>query len=98
MPAYVIAHVDVTDPQAYEGYRSQVMATVTAHGGRFLVRGGAVERVEGNMDWKRIVVLEFADKAAAWRWYNSPEYQRIAKIRQSASRGDVIVVEGAPPA
>ena len=98
MPAYVIAHVDVTDPTTYEGYRSQVMPTVTAHGGRFLVRGGPVERVEGNVDWKRIVVLEFPDKATAWRWYNSQEYQRILKIRQSASRGDVILLEGAPPA
>jgi uncharacterized protein (DUF1330 family) len=95
MAAYVIADVTVKDPETYAEYRKQVPATVAKHGGRFLVRGGAWEPLEG--DWRpgRVVVLEFPDVAAAKAWYTSQEYGPLIKIRQSASTGHVILVEGA---
>jgi uncharacterized protein (DUF1330 family) len=95
MPAYVIADVTVKNPDVYAEYRSQVLATVTEYGGRFVVRGGACEVVEG--DWRpgRVVVLEFPDMAAAKTWYASPEYAPLAKLRQSASTGSLLLIEGA---
>lgn len=95
MSAYVIASVEVTDPVAYEEYRKGVLATVTKHGGKFLVRGGPLQRLEGSIDWNRVVVLEFASVAAAKAWYESPDYQPLAKLRQRASRSNLIIVEGA---
>jgi uncharacterized protein (DUF1330 family) len=68
---------------------------VAAHGGRFVVRGGPVELLEGGWDPLRIVVMEFPDRAAARAWYQSDDYQAIAPIRRGASTTDVILVEGA---
>lgn len=99
MAAYVIASVNVTNDAAYEGYRKLVPDTLKKYGGKFLVRGGKVEQREG--DWKpnRVVVLEFADVAAARRWYDSPEYQEALRIRLANSKSDIMmIVEGAPPA
>lgn len=95
MRAYVIADVTVKNPDVYAEYRSQVLATVTKYGGRFLVRGGAWESREG--DWRpgRVVVIEFPDMAAATAWYESPEYAPLIKLRQSASSGSLLMVEGA---
>ncbi len=96
MPAYVIADITaIKDPEIYAQYRAQVLATVTKYGGRFVVRGGAVEVLEG--DWRpgRIVVLEFPDLAAAKAWYGSAEYGPLVKLRQSASTGSLLMVEGA---
>ena len=95
MNAYVIGEIEVTDPAVYDDYRKQVVATITKYGGRFLVRGGAVEVREGTWRPGRIVVLEFPDMAAAKTWYESAEYGPLAKLRQSASIGSVLMVEGA---
>lgn len=95
MAAYVIAQVEVTDRVAYDEYRDGVQATIAAYGGRFLVRGGAVEVLEGDFVPKRVVVLEFPDADAARRWYRSPEYQPLLALRMRASRGSLYVVEGA---
>ena len=94
MSAYVIADVQITDPVPYEEYRSQVLPTLTKHGGRFIVRGGAAEPLDG--DWKpgRLVVIEFPSMDALKGWYNSPEYARLKKIRWSASNGSLIAVQG----
>ncbi|WP_374448013.1 DUF1330 domain-containing protein [Stella sp.] len=97
MKGYVIASVEVQDPATYETYRSQVLATVEKHGGRFLVRGGRAEQKEGAWTPGRIVVLEFPSLAAARGWYESPEYAPLAALRQSASRTDILlIVEGVP--
>jgi len=95
MAAYIIADVDVTNPAGYDEYRRQVPATVEKYGGRFVVRGGALEGLEGGWSPKRIVVLEFPTVDAAKRWYNSPEYKPLIALRQKASRGSLVVVEGA---
>jgi uncharacterized protein (DUF1330 family) len=97
MAAYIIAEVDVTDPDTYAGYRELVPPSLEKYGGRFLVRGGTAEALEGPQP-KRVVILEFDDAAAARRWYNSPEYVKAKAIRQSASTGRLIMVEGVKPA
>jgi uncharacterized protein (DUF1330 family) len=95
MPAYVIAEVAVTNPAGYDAYRPLAAASIAQYGGRFVVRGGKAERLEGPDEPQRLVVIEFADAAAARRWYNSPEYQAALPIRLANSRGRVFVVEGA---
>ena len=96
MPAYIYANVEVTDPAAYDTYRAQVPAVVAAHGGRFIVRGGACELLEGEASPKRQVILEFPDMAHLKAFYNSPEYKVLIALRQSASRGHLIAMEGVP--
>jgi uncharacterized protein (DUF1330 family) len=93
--AYVIGEIEVTDPAKYDDYRKQVAATVEKHGGRFIVRGGQAEPLEGGWSPRRIVVLEFPSMAKALAWYRSPEYAPLIKLRQQGSRGKLIVVEGA---
>jgi uncharacterized protein (DUF1330 family) len=95
MSAYVIAEIDVVDPAGYEEYRKQVLAVVTQYGGKFLVRGGKVDPREGGWAPKRLVVLEFPSLAQAQKWYDSPEYAPLIKLRQKASKGKLILVEGA---
>lgn len=95
MPAYILADVEVTDPAGYEPYRPLAAASIARFGGRFLVRGGAAELLEGSPAPNRTVVIEFPDIETARRWYRSEEYQSALKIRQAASRGRLILVEGA---
>ena len=95
MAAYVIGEIEVTDPKAYEEYRRQVDAVNAKYGGRFLARGGKVEILEGGDSPKRMVVLEFPSMAQAREWYRSAEYAPLIKLRQKASRGKLIAVEGA---
>ncbi len=94
MPAYVIAEVEITDPTVYEPYRPLAAASIARFGGRFVARGGAAELLEGEGAPQRVVVIEFPDIATARRWYHSDEYQSAVKIRQAASRGRLILVEG----
>ena len=94
MPAYLIAEIEVTDPETYEEYRQQVAPTVEQYGGRFLVRGGAVHGLEGEWNPKRLVVIEFPDMAGLRKWYQSDEYDRLKTIRQRSSIGKVLAVEG----
>ena len=98
MTAYVIADVEIIDADGFKQYSQQVPKTLEPYGGRFLVRGGAHETVEGDFRPKRIVVLEFPDVTSARAWYASPEYQRILPLRLRSSRaGFFTVVEGYKP-
>ena len=94
MSVYLIATIDVTDSAAYERYRAQVPATIERYGGRFLVRGGAIEALEGEVIPKRVVVVEFPDQERARTWWDSPEYAPLKALRKSASRGDLYFVAG----
>ena len=94
MPAYFVAEVEITNQAGFEPYRAAVGATIVQYGGRFLTRGGATELIEGGPEPKRIVILEFADKEAVKRWYNSPEYQKILPMRLDNSTGRAFIVEG----
>ncbi len=94
MAAYIYANVEVTDPVAYETYRAEVPALIAAHGGRYLVRGGAVTVLEGQGVPQRQVVLEFPDMAHLQAFYRSAGYQRLIAIRQGASTGTLFAIEG----
>jgi len=95
MAAYVIGEIEVTDPGIYEEYRKQVPAVIAKFGGRYLVRGGRVEPLEGGWSPKRLVVVEFPSMEQALKWYRSAEYAPLIKVRQKASRGHLAIVEGA---
>ncbi len=94
MAAYLIADVDVKDPETYKSYSAQVPATIEQFGGRFLVRGGASEVLEGEWTPHRTVVLEFPDMDTLHSWYRSDSYSAILGIRESAAVSSVVVVEG----
>jgi len=94
MPAYIHGNVQITDPALYEEYRRDVPALIAAHGGRYLVRGGDASVLEGAGHAHRQVILEFPDMASLKAFYHSPEYQRLAAIRQRASTGTLVAVEG----
>jgi uncharacterized protein (DUF1330 family) len=97
MTAYVIAEVDVTDPEAYKAYQALTPASIARHGGRFIVRGGSTEALEGAPP-KRIVVAEFASMEAARRWYHSRDYGEARAIRETAAKTRLFFVDGAAPA
>lgn len=95
MAAYLIAEVRITDPERYKDYQAVTPGTIEKYGGRFVVRGGNPQPVEGNWQPERVVVVEFDDMETAKAWYNSPEYQAVVGVRHEASEGRVIMVEGA---
>jgi uncharacterized protein (DUF1330 family) len=97
MSAYVIGHMSVTNPEGYKDYAAQVPATLAAHGGAFIVRGGHATTLEGEMPHGRHVVIRFPDRAAAEAWYNSPVYQEIVSIRFAHSSGVLMIVDGYDP-
>ena len=95
MPAYLIAEVDVRDTAAYEQYKKLTPAAIAAYGGRFVVRGGAVESKEGGWKPARLVVVEFASMDQARKFYDSPKYAPALAIRLEAAKSRVILVDGA---
>jgi uncharacterized protein (DUF1330 family) len=91
--AYVLVEIEVTDPEAYAEYGKLAFPNVERHGGRFLVRGGATDMLEG--DWApRIVLLEFESLDAIQRWYHSDDYQAILPMRLNSTKSRLIAVEG----
>jgi uncharacterized protein (DUF1330 family) len=94
MSVYFVVEVNVTDPQLYAEYRKLVEPTLNKYGGKFLVRGGAYETIEG--DWKpqRFVITEFENKSQFQSWYNSPEYTVAKNIRFRAATSKGILIEG----
>lgn len=94
MPAYVIADVDVHDQETYREYAQVVPGTLEPFGGRFLVRGGGYEVLEGEWRPHRLVVLEFPSADHARRWYTSEAYATAMALRHRASSGNLVLVEG----
>ena len=94
MAAYLHANIDVTDLVTYEEYRRQVPAMIAAHGGRYLVRGGAVRALEGEPPSARQVILEFPSMDALMAFYDSPGYAPMKALRQRASTGSLVAIEG----
>lgn len=93
MPGYVFMHADVTDPDGYEEFKSLASAAIAAHGGRYLVRGGPMQPLEG--EWRsRVVLLEFPSYAAALAFYDSAAYQRARQVRLRTSTASVIAMDG----
>jgi uncharacterized protein (DUF1330 family) len=93
MTAYILADIDVTNPTLYEDYKVLAAASVEQYGGRYAVRGGTVEVLEGTWPTRRFVVLEFPDGAAARQWYSSPEYSAAIAIRQESADARLLLVE-----
>ena len=94
MPAYAIVDMTVTDTVKIEDYRKLAGASVTAYGGRFLVRGGRCETVDGHWKPQRVVVIEFPGWEQAKRWRGSPEYAKACEIRDKAAKTRMLLVEG----
>ena len=94
MSAYVIVEIDVTDPIGYEEYKKQAGATVAQHGGKYIVRGGKTEVLEGDWKPKRIVVLQFESMQRAKEWLNCEEYHEPRKMRHRTAKTNMILVEG----
>ena len=94
MPAYVIVETNVTDQEQYERYRDAAPASIAAHGGRYLVRGGELAVFEGDWNPTRVVVLEFPDLETAKRWYASEEYGEARKLREGAAKLHMVAVDG----
>jgi uncharacterized protein (DUF1330 family) len=94
MAAYVIAEIEVTDPETYERYKELASASIAAHGGRYVARGGAAETLEGDWSPKRMVVLEFPAAADARAWWAGSDYESAKALRQASARTRMILVEG----
>lgn len=94
MAVYVIADIEVLDQTLFEEYRQKVPATIAAHGGRYLARGGATDVLEGSWSPKRCVVLEFPDMGRFRTWWDSPEYAPLRTLRQQATRSHLVVTQG----
>ncbi len=94
MSAYIIVEIDVQDPIGYEDYKKLAGPTVEARGGKYIVRGGQTEVLEGDWQPKRLVVLEFSSMDAAREWLTCEEYREPRKMRHRTARTNMILVEG----
>jgi uncharacterized protein (DUF1330 family) len=95
MAAYILAEIEITNAEGYKEYTKHVPATIAQYGGRFLIRGGASEALEGDWPQCRRVLLEFPTMDAARKWWDSPEYEKPKAMRQAASNGRLLLMEGA---
>lgn len=94
MAAYLIVNIDVHDGVRYEEYKKLAAASLAVYGGKYLVRGGAAETLEGDWEVRRMVVLEFESLERAREWWSSPEYREAKKLRQEITETQMIIVEG----
>ena len=95
MAAYVLAEIEITNPVGYKEYTTHVPATIAKYGGRFLVRGGAAEVLEGEWPQRRRVLIEFPSMDTAKKWWNSPDYEKPKALRRANSTGRLLLLEGA---
>ena len=94
MAAYVIVDVKINNVEMYEEYKKLTPASIVAYEGKFIVRGGATETLEGDWKPRRFVMLEFPNADRAREWWNSTEYAKAKSIRQSAASTNMILAEG----
>jgi uncharacterized protein (DUF1330 family) len=94
MSALIIVEVEVLDKERYETYKGMVPPSLAAYGGKFLVRGGEVETLEGEWSPKRLVVVEFPSMAQAKAWWGSEEYSEAKALRQATAHTKMILAEG----
>ena len=94
MPAYIIVEIDIHDTTQYEEYKKLTAASLLPFQGRFIVRGGETELLEGDSEPKRIVVLEFPSKELAKAWWSSNEYAPAKELRQRIATTRMIIVKG----
>ena len=96
MAAYLLAEIEITDPESFEAYRRDVSQLIARFGGRYLARGGTAEMLEGDRSVKRTVLLEFPEMAMLRAFYGSPEYQPLLALRQASSQSEVLIFDGVP--
>lgn len=94
MPAYVISDVEPLDPALVAQYRALAEASIAKYGGRYIVRGGAIDAVEGGWTPKHVVIVEFPSMARAREWYGSPDYAEALKVRRHALKRRLIFIDG----
>ena len=94
MAAYLVADIVITNPEEFQKYGDKVVATIRQYGGRYLVRGGQTEILEGTSKAKRVTILEFPSVEQLKKWYNSPEYQAIIGFRARATISNLLIVHG----
>ena len=94
MTAYIIVELEITDAACYDDYKKLVPPTLAAYGGKFIVRGGSCETLEGSWQPQRMVVLQFPSLALARQWWASDEYKTAKAMRQRSANSRMIVVEG----
>ena len=94
MAGYAIIDTEITDKETYSEFIERVPAVVESYGGKFVVRGGAVEVVQGDWNPSRLVIIEFESAEQALNWENSPEFAELRELRNGASNSNVIVIEG----
>jgi uncharacterized protein (DUF1330 family) len=94
MAAYIVVDIDIHNAPGLEEYRRLVPGTVAKYGGRFVVRGGAFQVLEGGWQPKRLVLLEFPSTEQAKRWYDSEEYRPLKAMRLKASTANLVLVDG----
>jgi uncharacterized protein (DUF1330 family) len=94
MAAYLVVDIDVTNPAQFEEYKKLAPAAIAKHGGRYLIRGGAYETIEGNWKPQRLTVVEFESMEKAKAFYHSPEYQTAIKTRLGAATMNMLLVQG----
>ena len=94
MAAYLIVQVDVTDPDTFEEYKKRVPPTLAAYGGEYIVRGGAIEVLEGEWPVPRLVIIRFDSMEQARKWYHSAEYEGPHKLREASARANLVLVDG----
>ncbi len=95
MAGYVIAQMSVTDPEAFADYPGQAGPTVAAFGGRYVVRGGTIDNIEGDWEPGRVVIIEFDSVAQAKAWYDSQMYEEAKALRIRSTTSSLMIVEGA---
>jgi uncharacterized protein (DUF1330 family) len=94
MSAYVIVEIEVLEPKGYEDYKKLAAESIRQCGGKYIVRGGATEVIEGDWQPKRLVILQFDSMERAKEWLNCEEYREPRKLRQQTARTNMILVEG----
>jgi len=94
MPAYVIIEIKVRDAAKFEEYKKKAPPSIAAYGGKYLVRGGSVETLDGTWAPERIVILEFPSMARAREWYNCEQYAEAIQLRHASATSQFILVEG----
>jgi uncharacterized protein (DUF1330 family) len=96
MAAYILVDITINDPQTYERYKLLAPASIAAYHGKYLVRGGRTEVLEGDWEPSRLVILEFPGVEEAKAWFDSEEYAAAKALRQSCAATEMLLVEGFP--
>jgi len=97
MAAYVLAEIEIVNPEGYKEYTKVVPGTIAQYGGKFLTRGGNTEVLEGEWPQRRRVLIEFPSVQAAKAWWDSPEYEKPKAVRKANSNGRLLLLEGVAP-